>query len=79
MKKRTDTLTKKQIDRQDFVQNAIFALLEELAGSELEYDCELIGSVRDCISKEFCERGIMLEKEFYPWIGCDDEDRYRHR
>lgn len=72
----TTELTQQQIDRQDFVNDAIYGLLSELAGKELDYEDmhDLIGSVRGFISAEFNDLGIMPEKEFYPWIGCDDED-----
>ena len=61
-------LTDKQIDRQDFVDNAIFNLLNEInpTNEELHWDIELIGNVRDCIQKEFTERKICFAKEFYP-------------
>lgn len=70
----TTQLTQQQIDRQEFVNDLIYDLLSDLAGKEIEDETDLIGSVRDFISAEFNDLGIMPEKEFYPWIGCDDED-----
>lgn len=61
-------LTDEQIARQDFVDESIHSLLEELAGKELEHDGELLGAVRDVISVEFARRGIMTEFEFDPFI-----------
>jgi hypothetical protein len=57
-----------QIARQDHVDNAIHALLEELAGKEMAWDISLAGAVRDVISQEFHDRGIMTEMEFYPYM-----------
>ena len=73
MNNQTLTLTQRQIEQQEFVDDAIYELLNNLAGKELEWDTELIGRVRDCISAEFTERGFMSQKELYPWIGCDDD------
>ena len=71
---RTTQLTQQQMDRQEFVDDLIYDLISELAGMEIVDATDLIGSVRDFISAEFNDLGIMPEKEFYPWIGCDDED-----
>jgi len=64
-------LTDEQIERQDFVDNAIFNLLNEINPSEteLDWDIELIGNVRDCIQQEFSRRDICSAIEFYPEIG----------
>ncbi len=70
---KNQTLTQKQIDPQDFVDDEIYKLLNNLAGKELEWDTELIGSVRDIIAQEFEQRAIMSQKELYPWIGCDGD------
>ena len=61
-------LTDEQIERQDFVDNAIFSLLNEINPSkaDLDWDIDLIGSVRDCIQREFAERSICSSQEFYP-------------
>lgn len=61
-------LTDEQIERQDLVDNAIFSLLNEINPSkvDLDWDIELIGSVRDCIQREFMERNICSAQEFYP-------------
>ena len=52
-------LTDEQIERQDHVDNAIHALLVDLAERDVEWDISLIGAVRDRINDEFSERGIM--------------------
>ena len=68
-------LTDKQIERQDFVDNAIFRLLNEINPSkvDLDWNIDLIGSVRDRIQREFTERSICSAQEFYPEIA---EKRY---
>ena len=44
-------LTKKQIERQDFVDNQIFELIQKLLPSskQIDWDIEAIGAVRDAI------------------------------
>lgn len=63
-------LTKQQIERQDFVDNAIFNLINELIPSdkEMEWNIEFIGVVRDAIQTRLVENGICSEQEFYPYI-----------
>lgn len=63
-------LTKQQIERQDFVDNAIFNLINELIPSdkEMEWDIEFIGVVRDAIQTRLVEKGICSEQEYYPYI-----------
>lgn len=64
------SLTEQQIERQDFVDNAIFNLINELIPSskEMEWDIELIGEVRDAILTKLVEKGFCSEQEFYPYI-----------
>ena len=52
-----DTLTKTQLARQDFVDNAIYDLLQEINPSKekIDWDIEVIGEIRDII-------------QFYLWI-----------
>lgn len=63
-------LTRQQIERQDFVDNAIFDLMNRLIPSdkEMEWDIEAIGEVRDVILSQFERKGICTEMEFYPYI-----------
>lgn len=63
-------LTEQQIERQDFVDNAIFDLISELIPSDkkIEWDIEAIGAVRDAIQLQLVERGFCTEQEFYPYI-----------
>lgn len=63
-------LTSQQIERQDFVDNAIFELINELNPSEkeLEWDIEIIGEIRDAIQSQLVEKGFCTEQDFYPYI-----------
>jgi len=63
-------LTKKQIERQDFVDNAIFDLLETLnpTNKQLDWNIEIIATIRDMISAYFVDIEICKEQEFYPYI-----------
>jgi len=57
------------IERQDFVDNAIFDMLEELNPSrhELEWDIKPISEIREVIIRYFAEElKICTEDEFYP-------------
>ena len=63
-------LTKQQIERQDFVDNSIFELINELIPSdkEMDWDIEAIGEIRDSIQSQLVSRGFCSEQEFYPYI-----------
>ena len=64
------SLTKKEIKRQDFVDNEIFDLIQKFLppSKRLEWDIEIIGAVRDVIEKELVDRGLVNEKRFYPFV-----------
>jgi hypothetical protein len=63
-------LTKQQIERQDFVDNVILNLINELIPSnkEMEWDIDTIGEIRDAIQFQLVEKGFCTEQEFYPYI-----------
>ena len=63
-------LTKKQIERQDFVDNTIFDFLEALnpTNKKLDWNIEMIAAIRDVISSYFVDIEICKEQEFYPYI-----------
>lgn len=64
-------LTNKEIERQDFVDNEIYRLINDLNPSEkdLEWNIEMIGVVRDRISDWLVDKlNICKENEFYPFI-----------
>jgi hypothetical protein len=64
-------LTDSQIMRQDYVDNAIFHLLQEVnpTSTEISWDIEMIGDVRDSIKQWLVEkRQICDEMCFYPYI-----------
>ena len=62
-------LTKKELERQDFVDNTIFEMLGELvpANRKLRWDIEIIGAVRDAIQTQLIARGVMIKQQFYPY------------
>ena len=64
-------LTEQQIDRQDFVDNAIFNLINELVPSdnEMGWDIEAIGEIRDAIQSQLVTKGFCSEQEFYPVVA----------
>ena len=63
-------LTEQQIERQDFVDNAVFNLINELVPSEkeMEWDIEAIGEIRDAIQSQLVTRGFCTDQAFYPYI-----------
>ncbi|MBE0426233.1 MAG: hypothetical protein IBX72_06265 [Nitrospirae bacterium] len=64
-------LTDKQIERQDFVDNAIFNLIQSLNTTDktINWDIEMIGEIRDVIAEWMIERlNITDEQKFYPYL-----------
>ena len=64
-------LTEEEIAKQDFVDNAIYDLINKITPSEkrIEWDIEIIGEVRDKINYWLTNRlKICSEQEFYPFI-----------
>ncbi len=63
-------LTDQQIARQDFVDNAIYDLINELIpfDKEMDWDINAIGEIRDAIQAQLVRRGFCTEQEFYPYI-----------
>ena len=61
-------LTQEQIERQDFVDNSIFELLQNLnpTNKDLEWDIEVIGGIRDLVGNYFLDKKVCSEQEFYP-------------
>lgn len=64
------TLSKEQINRQDFVDNTIFQLINELNPTDkgIEWNIEEIGYVRDCILHLFLSKNLCKERDFYPYM-----------
>lgn len=68
---RWDELTREQIGRQDFVDNAIFRLIQSLHPSttNIGWNIEMIGDIRDCLRKWIVDRyELCNEQSFYPYI-----------
>ncbi len=63
-------LTNKQIERQDLVDNRIFELIQDLNPSQtqIDWDIEMIGGVRDCVLSILNEKVSVSEEEFYPFL-----------
>ena len=62
-------LTKKQIERQDYVDNQIFELIQKLLppSKKMDWDIEVIGIVRDAIQEQIVDKQkVMSEGQFYP-------------
>lgn len=66
-----DSLTDTQIERQDFVDNAIHKLLNDLSpdGMVVEWDITHIHVVSDAIQEILVNRlHVMTEMDFYPYL-----------
>lgn len=64
-------LTKQQIERQDFVDNSIFELLQHIKSSEedIEWNIEMIADVREAIRYWIVDRyHDSDENTFYPFM-----------
>ena len=64
-------LTQQQIDRQDFIDNQIFDLFNNLLPpqKQIKWNIELIGNIRDVFKQEIVDRlKIADENTFYPYI-----------
>ncbi len=62
-------LTKKQIERQDFVDNQIFELMQKLlpTSEQIDWDIEVIGAVRDVAREQIVNnQKLASEAKFYP-------------
>ena len=64
-------LTQQQIERQDFVDNAIFSLIRSVnpSNKEIEWNIEMIGEIRDVVKEWLVDKlSLTTEQEFYPYI-----------
>ena len=64
-------LTKKQTERQDFVDNQIFELMQKLlpVSKTVEWDIEAISAIRDAIQTQVVDKkGVINEAQFYPYL-----------
>ncbi len=62
-------LTKQQIERQDFVDNTIFELLQKFSPhpKTVKWNIETIGAIRDTIQEQIVNKQkVMSEERFYP-------------
>jgi len=69
-------LTDKEVDRLDFVHNAIHDLLCALAGREIEWDISVIAEISDLAEAHICDKlGLMSDREFAPYVEDDEPTR----
>lgn len=64
-------LSKKQIERQDYVDNQVYVLIQNLlpTGKHIDWNIEMIGSVRDAIFEQLADRKVVVnEMSFYPYL-----------
>ncbi len=63
-------LTDKQIERQDFVDNATFDFINSLIPNDkqIEWDIDSIAQVRDAVWEVLKHRNLCTEQEFYPFF-----------
>jgi hypothetical protein len=64
-------LTKKQIERQDLVDNLIYELLQSLNPTDkfIDWDIEMIANIRDKIQYYIIIKTNCSEQGFYPYIN----------
>lgn len=66
-----NTLTKQQLNRQDFVDNQIFEMINSSLppSQQIEWDIEVIGNIRKLIYEKVKKKlGDANEKQFYPFV-----------
>jgi len=66
-----DELTKSQLQRQDFVDNEIYELINRLNPSQekIEWDIEMISAARDVIGRWLTDKlAVTDEMSFYPYL-----------
>ena len=63
-------LSKEQIRRQDFVDNATHEFINSLIPNEkqIDWDMESIAQVRNAVCKVLIEKHICTEQDFYPFV-----------
>jgi hypothetical protein len=61
-------MTDEQLERQDFVDNAVFSLIKEMnpTNKPIDWDIEMIGNVRDAVVWELEKKLGVSEFEIYP-------------
>jgi hypothetical protein len=63
-------LSIQQIERQDFVDNSIFELLQSLnfTDKKFDWDIEMISDIRDVIQCQIIKKTGCSKQRFYPYI-----------
>lgn len=64
----TVEMNDEQIKRQDFVDNAVFELIQRInpTGRQISWDIEMIGNIRDSVISELQNKLGISEFEIYP-------------
>jgi len=66
-------LNEKQINRQDYVDNVIYTLINDvnICETEIDWDIELIADIRETIRVYFeAKLSKFDEMKFYPYCDC---------
>lgn len=71
-------LTDAQLERQDEVDNAIWGMVQKLAGTELPWDIEAISDVRDLVQDIVHSHTGVEYNDFYPYLDQDEWDKLIH-
>lgn len=67
----TKELTNKQTNKQDFIDNAIYQLIQTVnpTDTNIEWNIEMIGEIREVIKAWMVDRmKITDEQNFYPYL-----------
>ena len=70
-------LIKQQIERQDFVDNEIFALLQKILSplEKITWNIEMVGAVREVMRTQIVEKKkVMNEMQFYPYLKTQTQN-----
>jgi hypothetical protein len=68
-------LTQGEIERQDFVDSAVFELIQVLnpTSQAIEWNIEVIAEVRECVQEWLVDKlQVCDEMAFYPYIELEE-------
>jgi len=70
-------LTKRQIERQDFVDNKIFELTQKILprSKQVEWDIEMIGTIRDIVRRQIVDNRKLMSETSIDVVGLDNKDK----
>ena len=70
------TLTDTQLERQDFIDNGIWEMVQKLADTELPWDIQAISDIRELVYDIIHSHTGIDCNEFYPYMEEDDYREY---